>query len=104
MTFKLCSLSSNMYEKKCQKFPAEVFETLGVVLFDQTVLYFRKSNSNVSSNLLLQKTKKIHTIKLELNSQCEEKEKVLHNTSEPLFKIAIFRLSVPVCNDSHITV
>ena len=91
-------------KKSTQKFPAEVFETLGVVLFDQTVLYFRQSNSNVSSNLLLQKTKKIHTVKLELNSQCEEKEKVLHNTSEPLFKIAIFRLSVPFCNDSHITV
>ena len=45
-------------KKSTQKFPAEVFETLGVVLFDQTVLYFRKSNSNVSSNLLLQKTKK----------------------------------------------
>lgn len=90
-------------KKSTQKFPAEVFETLGVVLFDQTVLYFRKSNSNVSSNLLLQKTKKY--IQSSLNwSQCEEKEKVLHNTSEPLFKIAIFRLSVPVCNDSHITV
>lgn len=31
-------------KKSAKKFPAEIFETLGVVLFDQTVLYFRKSS------------------------------------------------------------